>query len=66
MSTEFTRQELAEFDRITADASDRNQVARISGRLELSKFIAKHGKEKCDAMYQAIIDAENAKKRRRK
>lgn len=54
MSNEYTKEELDEFDRLTNDASDRDQMTRIRGRLDLRKFVDTHGKEKCDAMFAAL------------
>lgn len=62
----WTEEELNKFDRLTMMAGSRNQVTRISGRLEVNAFIAEHGKEKCDAMFAEIQRREAAKKRRRK
>lgn len=47
----FTAEELSEFDRASWRASSPDQVNRISGRMELRKLVARHGKEKCDAMF---------------
>lgn len=62
MST-YTREMLEEFDQITLQASSRDQVTRISGRLALNHFIKKHGKEVCDAMFAEL---NQKPKRRRK
>lgn len=50
----YTAKEFREFDRLTEDMSSRVQMARISARLAMTKFVAKHGKEKCDAMWAEI------------
>lgn len=54
MSVEWTNDELKEFDRLTKKASSFHQLDRIHARLEMPKFIAKHGKEKCDAMFAEL------------
>jgi hypothetical protein len=51
---DFTRKELSEFDRITLDMSSPNQLNRIAGRLAIRTFIDRHGKAKCDVMWEAI------------
>lgn len=47
----WTKEELKEFDTLIDDVSSRDQMRRISGRIEMNKFVEKHGKEKCDAMF---------------
>lgn len=47
----WTDAELVEFDDLVDAVSSRHQVERISGRLDMKKFIEKHGQEKCDAMW---------------
>jgi hypothetical protein len=47
----WTEGELREFDELVDMVSDRHQVTRISGRLQMDEFIKKHGKDKCDAMF---------------
>lgn len=51
MSAEYTKEELAEFNRLTNKLSSLNQMHRIEARLDMPKFVEKHGKEKCDAMF---------------
>lgn len=53
----WTPEELAEFDRLIDLTSSRNQMDRIHARFEMPKFIEKHGKAKCDAMW-AHLEAE--------
>jgi hypothetical protein len=50
----YTAAELKAFDRLTQRLSDRDQMKRISARLYMPAFIEKHGKEKCDAMFEAL------------
>lgn len=47
----WTKAELKEFDELCDATISAHQVTRISGRMEMNKFIARHGKEKCDAMW---------------
>lgn len=56
MTIEYTKEELSEFDKLVSMTESRNQVTRINGRFGLTKFIADHGKEKCDAMWLEIKD----------
>jgi hypothetical protein len=51
MSLEWTEEEIKEFDRLLGETGSRNQLERIIGRLDMTKFVEKHGKEKCDAMF---------------
>lgn len=47
----WTPEELAEFDDLIDAQCSLNQLERIRSRIDMPKFIAKHGKEKCDAMF---------------
>ncbi len=47
----WTAEELREFDELLDMTGSQNQVTRINGRLDMNKFVAMHGNEKCDAMY---------------
>lgn len=48
----WTAEELAEFDRLVDMVSSSDQMTRLCARMvEIPAFIAKHGKEKCDAMW---------------
>jgi hypothetical protein len=58
MSITWTDEELAEFDRLVDKVSSRNQIQRIESRFEMPKFIEKHGKEKCDAMWAHLQERE--------
>jgi hypothetical protein len=60
----WTPEELREFDRISTLMSSRDQMDRIRGRIEIKPFVAQHGKEKCDAMFQHLLTPP--KRRRRK
>lgn len=50
----WTMKELERFDELVDMVSDRHQVTRITGRMEMDKFIKEHGKEKCDAMWEYL------------
>lgn len=54
----YTPADLEEFDRITMNASSPDQMTRIIARLELRKFIDKHGRAACDAMFQEIKNGD--------
>lgn len=47
----WTKAEIAEFDKLVDGVSSLNQVKRIEARLDMSDFVTKHGKEKCEAMF---------------
>lgn len=57
----YTQAELRAFDLLTLKLSSSNQMHRIEGRMRIKDFIAEHGKEKCDAMFEALKkrDAKN-------
>lgn len=52
--TDYTREELSEFKKLILMGESRDQRVRIMSRLEMSKFVGKHGNEKCDAMMKKI------------
>ena len=54
MSMIYTPEDLAEFRRLVELGESKNQMDRITSRLELPGFVAKHGKEKCDAMFEVL------------
>lgn len=51
----WSAKELAEFEELVDGVGSRSQLERISCRLDMNKFVAKHGKEKCDAMFAFIL-----------
>lgn len=57
----YSRRTFNEFDRLTALCDSPRQMDRIEGRLALRHFIAKHGRDVCDAMYEELKkkDQEN-------
>lgn len=64
--TDYTEEELAEFDRITLGTSSRHQLDRVGYRIDLKEFIKKHGKDKCDAMFEEIQRREKERRKRKK
>lgn len=54
MTKPYTRALLRKFARLTEKTSSRDQMARISARLDLERFIKEHGKDTCDAMWTEI------------
>jgi len=54
----YTQEELIEFDRLVTQSELKgfDNYRRNMGRMRLAKFIEKHGKEKCDAMWEIIKD----------
>lgn len=58
--SEWTDDELKEFDQITSDLSSLHQMERISARLAVNAFVKKHGKAKCDAMFEELKRRETA------
>lgn len=55
---QWTSKEFEEFNLLTYKTGSRDRVARIEGRIAMKKFIDKHGKEKCDAMWAEIQKRE--------
>lgn len=47
----WTKEEIQQFDNLVELTSSRNQVKRIEARLDMTAFIEKHTKPKCDAMW---------------
>ena len=56
IKVEYTKQDLDEFRDLVECGESQNQLARIKNRLEMPKFIAKHGKEKCDTMFVVLCE----------
>ena len=50
----YSPTELNEFRKLVEGAESRNQVTRISARLEMNLFVEQVGKEKCDAMFEVL------------
>lgn len=63
----YTRAQLEAFDRITQNLSSRDQLVRIRARVsEVPAFVKKHGKEKCDAMFEVLKERDLVLLRRRR
>ncbi len=50
----YTEADLREFRKLVQGVESLNQLTRIAARLDMPKFIEKHGKEKCDAMFEIL------------
>lgn len=61
----WTPAELAAFDRYTERLSSRDQMTRLSARLDIDHWIAKHGKAKCDAMHKHLLERDARRKARK-
>ena len=55
---EFNDDDMREFTRLVALGESARQMDRITSRMEFPKFVEKHGKEKCDAMFTKLIGKE--------
>lgn len=62
MDKTYTEAELKQFDRLTMKLSSPRQMDRIDARLDIVKFEAEHGKEKCQAMFE-VLQRRDRKKR---
>lgn len=60
----YTSDELKRFDALTNEMSSPNQLARITSRIAVDRFVIEHGVEKCNAMF-ADLKARDAKRKRR-
>jgi hypothetical protein len=47
----YTQEQFTEFEFLVRQLSSPDQNQRIEARLEMPKFVRKHGKEICDAMF---------------
>lgn len=50
----FTDDELKEFRDLVEAEESRNQLERVRSRMDMPKFIARVGREKCDAMFEVL------------
>ena len=50
----WTADEFKAFEKLVDETSSRNQVTRISARLDMKTFVDTHGKTKCDAMFAEL------------
>ena len=55
---DYTKEELDEFRELVKKAESRYQMERIESRLDMPKFIARVGREKCDAMFEVLKQEE--------
>ena len=55
---EYTKDELDEFRELVEKSESRDQLERIKSRLYMQKFIARVGREKCDAMFEVLKQEE--------
>lgn len=53
-----------EFLRLVDKVSSRVNVDRVIGRLQMTRFIAKHGREACDEFYAAYNEKAKARTKR--
>ncbi len=51
----LTKEERAKFFRLSAACSDRDQLKRLTARLKLNRFVIVHGKEACQAAWDAFV-----------
>lgn len=68
VAVSWEEHELQQFLGIIEANESMNQLDRIAGRLEMSEFVKRHGRAKCDAMFAEIKrrDAAARKARKRK
>lgn len=50
------------FDLLTAKLSSRDQLTRISARMDIKTFVAEHGEDKCNAMFEVLKKRDARKK----
>jgi len=58
----WTEEELDEFDRLSWACSSQRQMERLEARFQLKDFIAKHGHDKCDAMFAVLVERDKKKR----
>lgn len=58
----YTEDDIKEFDRLCENTGSGDQVTRITARMTLRKFVAQHGKPKCDAMYAELDRRQKGKR----
>ena len=54
MTIDYTSEEFDEFSYLVEMTSSQDQMDRIEARLEMPRFIEKHGKDKCDIMFEEM------------
>lgn len=60
MNVTYTTEAMAEFRDLVEAGESRDQLERIRSRVSMPRFIAKVGRERCDAMFE-ILKAEDGK-----
>jgi len=58
MSNSWTEEEFEEFAHISDNLSSPDQCDRIGARMDMPRFVEKHGKEKCDLMFEELTKDE--------
>jgi hypothetical protein len=53
MTKSLTKEERAQFFRLSRACADRDQVRRLTARLKLNRFVIIHGKETCQAAWDS-------------
>jgi len=53
---------LRKFDRLTAKLSSRDQMARIEARMDITGFIALHGRAVCNEMFEVLQRRDRRRK----
>lgn len=56
--TDYTPEEFQQFKTLIRMQESRDQLSRIHARMEMPKFIKKHGQAKCDAMFKKLGPAK--------
>jgi hypothetical protein len=54
--TNYTEEEFNEFRRLVEMGESHHQMDRINSRLEMPGFIKRVGKEKCDEMFDILME----------
>lgn len=55
MDIEYTTAELEEFKRLYMATGSYDNAQRVIARIDLREFLEKHGKDKCNAMYEKLM-----------
>jgi hypothetical protein len=63
MAKPYTAADLRAFDILTTKLSSHSQMDRIRARLRYPAFEKKHGEAKCKAMFVALKDRDNKRRR---
>lgn len=57
MDITYTTADYQEFKKLYFATGSHNQVKRIAARMDMNEFISKHGRDKCDAMFDKMMTA---------